>query len=68
MKKARDRVILLNDVRGDFPFQATHAPAGVYDAYINPHGAVAVIATNGALLGVKPDEFQWLNSQAPAAQ
>jgi len=53
----------MNDVRGDFPFQATHAPAGVYDAYVNPHGAVSVIATNGKMLGIKPNEFQWLDGE-----
>ena len=63
MEKSNRRVNLMNDVRGDFPFQATYAPAGDYDAYVNPHGAVAVIATNGEMLGVKPNEFQWLDAQ-----
>jgi len=61
MEKSNRRVILMNDVRGDFPFQATYAPAGVYDAYVNPHGAISVTAINGKMLGVKPKEFQWLD-------
>lgn len=60
MEKSNKRIVLLRDIRGDFPFVDVHAPAGVYDAYVNPHGAVAVIATNGEYLGLKPNEFQWL--------
>ena len=64
MIRADKRIVLLNDVHGDFPI-ANHvvAPAGIYDAYVNPHGAVAVIATNGEWLGIKPGEFQWLDSE-----
>jgi len=61
MKKER-KVILLQDVRGDWPI-AYHvvAPAGVYTAHVNPHGAVSVEATNGELLGVKHGELQWMD-------
>lgn len=61
MEKTK-RIILLHDVRGDFPI-AHHvvAPAGVYNAHVNPHGAVSVEATNGELLGVKPGEFEWMD-------
>ena len=51
------KVRLPKRITGDFPFQSTRAEAGVYDAYVNPHGAVLVKASNGELLGVKPDEF-----------
>lgn len=61
--KQSGRVVLLKEVRGDFPIgHNTIAPAGVYDAFLNPHGAVAVIAENGQMLGVKPDEFEWLTA------
>jgi hypothetical protein len=45
-------------VRGDGPFWNTKAPAGLYRADVNPHGAVSITASNGELLGVKPDEFK----------
>jgi hypothetical protein len=61
MEKSKNRVILLNRVTGDWPIgHTTIAEPGVYDCYINPHGAVSVIAGNGKLLGLKPGEFQWL--------
>lgn len=52
------RVRLLRDVHGDGPFFTTWAPAGEYVAHFNQHGACSVRATNGELLGVKPDEFE----------
>lgn len=51
-------VRLPGGVRGDGPWHSTIAPAGVYCAHFNPHGAVAVTATNGEILGVKPAEFE----------
>ena len=58
------RIVLLKDVRGDFPIgHNTVAPAGVYIPQLNPQGAVSVIATNGQLLGIKPDEFVWLDNE-----
>ncbi len=58
------RVVLLKDVRGDFPFAHNIiAPAGVYTPQLNPHGAVSVIANDGQLLGIKPDEFEWLDNE-----
>ena len=57
------KIILLRDVHGDFPFDNTVAPAGVYEPSVNPHGAVSVEATNGELLGIKPDEYEWLNKE-----
>ena len=61
MSIKRGRVVLINTVRGDSPIgHKTVAPAGVYDAWVNPHGAVSVIAADGQMLGVKPGEFKWL--------
>jgi hypothetical protein len=58
------RIILLNDVRGDFPFgHNIVAKAGIYNPYINPHGAISVIAENGEKLGIKPGEFEWLDEK-----
>lgn len=54
------RVIVLNKVRGDWPIgHNTIADSGVYDAYVNPQGAVSVMTDNGEL-GLKPNEFAWL--------
>ncbi len=55
------RVILTNEIRGDWPIGHNVAgEPGVHDAYINPHGAVSIIASNGQYLGLKPSEFAWL--------
>ena len=63
MEKAARQVVLINEVRGDCPFSLDIvAEPGVYDAYVNPHGAVAVKASNGEFLGVKPREFEWLEN------
>lgn len=46
--------------------QAMIAHPGEYDAWVNSHGAVAIILPNGNL-GVKPDEFEvveWHNESA----
>jgi hypothetical protein len=62
MSKIGGRVILTRTIRGDWPIgHNTIAEPGVYDAYVNPYGAVSVIAQNGKLLGLKPGEFEWLN-------
>ena len=54
------RVILLSEVRGDWPIgHHTVGEAGVYDAYVNPQGAVHIKTPNGDL-GLKPNEFAWL--------
>lgn len=60
----RGRVILIKRVRGDWPIgHMTIAEPGVYDAYCNKYGAVSVIAGNGEMLGLKPNEFQWLTEK-----
>jgi hypothetical protein len=54
------KIVVLRRVRGDCPFGYNIiAEPGVYVPFINPQGAVSV-ETNGELLGLKPDEFQWL--------
>lgn len=52
---------LLHRVEADFPFLAPGcwANAGVYEAKLNKYGAVS-IETPGGLLGIKPDEFEWI--------
>lgn len=55
------RVILINKVRGDWPIgHNTIGESGIHDAYVNPQGAVSIMAENGRLLGLKPNEFSWL--------
>jgi hypothetical protein len=57
------RIRILREVRSDLPFPPVLvAKPRVYEAdeiVINPHGAVAV-KTHGGLLGIKPDEFEWI--------
>lgn len=54
------KVILMNHVHGDWPIgHKTVAESGVYDAFVNPQGAVHVTTPNGDL-GLKPCEFAWL--------
>jgi hypothetical protein len=60
-EKFNGKVKLTRRVRSDLPFlRDCIAEPGIYDAYVNPHGAVSVIASDGGLLGVKPDEFEWV--------
>lgn len=54
------RVRLSREVRGDFPFGSFVAQPGDYRAVVNKHGAVCIVLPDGDLLGVKPDEFEWL--------
>src|SRR5689334_11682509 len=54
------RVRLTRDERGDGPWRAFKAKAGEHVAEHNPHGAVSVRTEGGTLLGVKPDEFEWV--------
>lgn len=54
------RVRVRKLVHGDYPFgHLTWAPPGLYNAIIGKGGAVAVTATDGQLLGLKPLEFEW---------
>jgi hypothetical protein len=61
----KGKIVLFNEVRGDWPIgHNTIAPAGAYDAWVNPYGAVSVIAANGHYLGIKPNEFKWLEKKS----
>ena len=55
------KIVVLRQVRGDFPFSRIVAEPGVYCPFINRYGAVSVDVGNGEQLGLKPDEFQWLD-------
>lgn len=60
------RVILTKRVHGDFPVgHKIVAEPGVYDAFINPQGAVHVETPNGDL-GLRLHEFAWL--ERPTAE
>ena len=52
-------VWLRHGVQSDFPWLLGrfYAPAGLYEAHRNPHGAVSVTVEN-KLLGIKPDEME----------
>lgn len=58
------RVRMAKTVHPDFPFFMNGGDASVglkdqeYDAWVNSHGAVAIVLSNGELLGVKPYEFE----------
>lgn len=41
------------------------APAGTFPFTMNDHGAVSVILAGAELLGVKPDEFAWVEVREP---
>jgi len=58
------KIRLPNEVHGIWPI-AHHiiAHPGEYEAKFNPHGAVSV-ETLGALLGIKPNEFEWIPPHA----
>jgi protein gp37 len=56
-------VRLARQVRPDFPSlpgSGGPAPAGLYRAHSNPHGALSVRRGDGSLLGIKPGEFEFL--------
>lgn len=54
------RIVLLRQVRSDFPMapRAAVAEAGEYECHSNAIGAVSVRTTNGDMLGVRPVEFE----------
>jgi hypothetical protein len=58
------KIYLPKLVHGDWPIgHKSIAQPGVHDAVANQHGAVAVILTDGSLLGVKPDEFEFIEGE-----
>jgi hypothetical protein len=55
------KVRLLRTVRSDVPsLSPARATPGIYTAHLNQFAAVSVTAQDGGLLGVKPDEFEWI--------
>jgi len=55
------KVYLPRMVHGDWPIgHHLIAEAGIHDAVQNKHGAVSVVLKDGQLLGVKPDEFEYI--------
>lgn len=56
----RLQVDMPRTVRSEIPFIDTYAPPGRYRATLNPHGAVAIVAPDGELFGVKPGEFNFV--------
>ena len=54
------RIRIQRAIRGDFPFWLTVVPPGDYPCDCNRYGAVSVEATNGQMLGLRPDEFEVL--------
>ena len=59
------KIRLSRQVRGDFPIgHHTVAQPGTYIPFLNRHGAVSV-ELNGEFLGLKPNEFEWLDKPSP---
>lgn len=52
------RVTLAHHIASDIPGDGRAAEPGVYDAVSNRRGAVSVVLEDGALLGVKPSEYE----------
>ncbi|QFY42953.1 hypothetical protein F6R98_10290 [Candidatus Methylospira mobilis] len=53
-----DRIRVLKDKFGDFPFRGAGVAAGEHDCMVNKWGAVSVTARDGKRLGLKLDEFE----------
>lgn len=59
------KIMVLRHVTGDFPIgHHLIAAPGIYIPYLNRYGAVSV-ELDGEFLGLKPDEFQWLDKPSP---
>jgi hypothetical protein len=55
------RIFLPRTIHGDWPIgHDLIAEAGVHEAVQNQYGAVAVVLPDGSLLGVKSDEFEYI--------
>lgn len=63
LEKASTVLIRLpKTVRSEMPFSlSTFAPPGIYEAQSNQYGALSVVAQDGKLLGVTPEEFESVN-------
>ena len=65
--KVPKRIKMAITVHADFPFKEI-PPAikdRIYEAWVNSHGAVAAIMTNGTKLGIKPYEFEIIEWHEP---
>lgn len=58
------QVILKRTISGDGPFCTIQASPAVYDAQVNPYGAVSVVTPDGRTLGLRLGEFEWVESEA----
>lgn len=60
MDNQRGKIIIRRTVQSDLPWlRQLKAEPGVYDAWVNPQGAVSV-KIGDTFLGIKPGEFEWL--------
>ena len=60
MDRQKGKIRIRQTVKSDLPWLSRlKAEPGVYDAYVNPYGAVSVKIGN-EFLGIKPNEFEWV--------
>jgi hypothetical protein len=59
-------VHVVRRVASEIPFRRNdvYVNPGEHEPYMNRHGAVSVVAANGDLIGLKPDEFYWVDTAA----
>jgi hypothetical protein len=57
-------VLLRNGARGDGPYWRRYARPGVHQVLFNRNYAVSVLAEDGELLALRPEEFVWCNLDA----
>ena len=57
-ERVPSRVRVHRLVCGDGPWRSTEVNPGEYACKCNRYGAVSVQATDGTMLGLKPDEFE----------
>ena len=66
MNNERIRIRMRKTVRPDIPFMSNYQTVArqgeEYDAVSNSHGAISAICSNGEKLGVKPDEFDFVEA------
>jgi hypothetical protein len=52
------RIRLPQTVRSELPFETVHARAGDHRAWMNQHGAIFVVGSDGRRFGIKPAEME----------
>lgn len=58
------RIKLFRAIRSDIPIPpVARADPGVYIPWSNPRGAISVKTSSGELLGLKPAEFDWVQTE-----